>query len=93
MLTQLRCIKQAVVPAFYLAPGCFYGKTDGGGGGVGGSGRLHFRNTRSVFKFNVTKTSIKEIKAHSLQWKQVQDDTVTNVSIVTEVKSLFKYGN
>lgn len=54
---------------------------------VGGRGGLRFRNTRSVFKFNVTKRSIKRIKAHSLQLKQVQDDTVTNVSIVTEVKS------
>lgn len=33
VLTQLRCIKQSVVPAFYLAPGCFYGRAGGVGGG------------------------------------------------------------
>lgn len=40
VLTQLRCIKQSVVAAFYLAPGCFYGEDDdvGAGGVVGGWG-------------------------------------------------------
>lgn len=61
VLTQLRCIKQSVVPAFYLAPGCFYNRE----GGVGG-GWLHFRNTCCIFKFNMTKTTIKEAKGHSL---------------------------
>lgn len=48
MLTQLRCIKQSVVPAFYLAPGCFYGKTGGGGGG-GSRGRGCTSETHEAF--------------------------------------------
>lgn len=49
VLTQLRCIKQSVVPAFYLAPGCFYGKTDGGGGG-GGSGGVALQKHKKRFQ-------------------------------------------
>lgn len=104
VLTQLRCIKQSVVAAFYLAPGCFYGEDDDVGGGGGAAGwwwvvggpagvgagvalQKHKEDSKErIFKLCVTKIAIKDTKGDSPLWKQVQDELVTIIAIVTDTE-------